>query len=199
MRSKIIRDRGTKIAVTSNWSTAKDVPISLIIFTMMIQAIRSSETSVLTRFPRYHPRRLHSAVQHKVQVGLPNTCKQVCAWTRRDLWSDLIYIVGGGRRRVTRCEYTCQPGLTHRWLPRPCWPHFGQANVGEHETSVWSHSPIERRKTCLTQTDTDTDTESQKLAVCHVTIVALLKVNVAAQILKQAMMSKRPQSKHLKR
>jgi hypothetical protein len=70
---KIINDLGTTIAVTSNCSTLRRinqililrsvlqllvtaivVPSSLIIFALKIAAIRSSETSILTRATRHH-------------------------------------------------------------------------------------------------------------------------------------------------
>jgi hypothetical protein len=48
-----IDELGTTLAVTSNWSTllatANVVPSSPILVTMMMEAIRSSETSVITR------------------------------------------------------------------------------------------------------------------------------------------------------
>jgi hypothetical protein len=56
-----IGEKGTTLAVTGNASvcivlhllvTAKDVPISLILIILMMEAIRYSETSVLTRATR---------------------------------------------------------------------------------------------------------------------------------------------------
>jgi hypothetical protein len=54
---------GTTLAVTSNRSTLRiTVPSSRIFVTLMIEAIRSSETSVLTRpTRRSYPRRRHSS------------------------------------------------------------------------------------------------------------------------------------------
>jgi hypothetical protein len=49
-----IREVGRTLAVTSNWVTANVVPSSLILSTLIIDAIRSSEPSVLTRATQRH-------------------------------------------------------------------------------------------------------------------------------------------------
>jgi hypothetical protein len=49
IRATRIGELGTKLAVTSNRRTASVVPSSPILVTLMIEALSSSETSVLTR------------------------------------------------------------------------------------------------------------------------------------------------------
>jgi hypothetical protein len=54
IRVNRIRELGTTLAVTSYVVTVNVVPSSLVLDTLMMQAIRSSETSVLTRAIRRH-------------------------------------------------------------------------------------------------------------------------------------------------
>jgi hypothetical protein len=54
-RVKRISELGTMLAVTSNRSTLRSsIVISLIIFNLMMEAIHSSKTSVLTTAKQYH-------------------------------------------------------------------------------------------------------------------------------------------------
>jgi hypothetical protein len=80
-----IGEEGVTLAVTSNGSTlhaflrsvlrllltANVVPTSPILVTLIMEAMRSSVTSVLTRATRRHPRRRHSLME--MQTVLPST------------------------------------------------------------------------------------------------------------------------------
>jgi hypothetical protein len=54
IRVKIISELGRKLAVAQLLVTANVVPSSLILFALMMEATRSSETSVLIRATRCH-------------------------------------------------------------------------------------------------------------------------------------------------
>jgi hypothetical protein len=54
IRVKRICELGTPLTITRKLDTTNVIPSSLILFTLIMEAIRSSETSVLTRATLHH-------------------------------------------------------------------------------------------------------------------------------------------------